>query len=53
MTHEAMLKKLGLTEAQFRDLLKKHADFMKALDTAQQKLTDLQEQARKAGAPIQ
>jgi len=37
MTHEAMLKKLGLTEAQFGDLLKKHADFMNNLDTAQQK----------------
>jgi len=36
MTHEEMLKKLGLTDQQFRDLLKKHSDFLNSLDPAQQ-----------------
>ena len=36
MTHEEMLKKLGLTGVQFRDLLQKYENFMNSLDADQQ-----------------
>lgn len=35
MTHEEMLKQLGLTDEQFHDLLQKYNNFLKSLDADQ------------------
>ncbi len=38
MTRDEMLRELGLTQEQLKDLLKRHSDFMNSLDAAQKAL---------------
>jgi len=57
MSHEEMLKKLGLTEAQHRDLMTKLLHFCRSLDDSQKKvvkdnLPTLEEAARSFGPDV-